>query len=81
MNFVAVVCWTIAISGTKVSILIQYLRLFRLRKMTRFWYFQSGFEVLTCFIMVSLLVPPFWNLQLPKSKRVGLIILLSLSSS
>ncbi|KXT11029.1 hypothetical protein AC579_7324 [Pseudocercospora musae] len=35
MNFPAVTLWTFAIIGTKISILLQYLRLFQLRKTTR----------------------------------------------
>ncbi|KXS96489.1 hypothetical protein AC578_6305 [Pseudocercospora eumusae] len=35
MNFPAVTLWTFAITGTKISILLQYLHLFQLRKTTR----------------------------------------------
>ncbi|KAH7055512.1 hypothetical protein B0J12DRAFT_783828 [Macrophomina phaseolina] len=127
MNFIAVLHWTFAITGTKVSILIQYLRLFKLPKMVRaiwmmliiviaggtatlvvvltaciplealwktsvrseakcldqrlFWQFQSGFEVGTCWAMAAFMLPPFWKLQMPKQKKIGLMVLLGLSSS
>ncbi|KAI5363642.1 hypothetical protein Slin15195_G092940 [Septoria linicola] len=127
MNFFAVTLWTFSITGTKVSILVQYLRFLPSRKTARliwffmaivvlgglstlvvvmtaciplralwdtslqdtakcldqrlFWQIQSAYEAVTCWGMLGLLVPPLWRLQLPFEQRVGIIVLLGLSSS
>ncbi|CAK4011581.1 Hypothetical predicted protein [Lecanosticta acicola] len=42
---------------------------------------QPAFEAVTCSIMLGLLIRPLWKLQMPKAKKIGIIILLGLSSS
>lgn len=55
MNFIAVVHWTFAITGTKISILVQYLRLFQLRKMAQAVWIMLAIVVaggITTFVVV-----------------------------
>ncbi|GIZ48422.1 hypothetical protein CKM354_001148300 [Cercospora kikuchii] len=46
-----------------------------------FWVIQSGYEIASCFAMLAIVVQPLWRLHLSVKRRLGIIILLGLSSS